>query len=227
MSGPLRLVIFDVDGTLVDSQAHIVASMTAAFDTVGLPAPDRARTLSIVGLSLPVAIARLAPDQDAETQDRIVEGYKDVFARLRLENGAALSPLYPGARAALDWLAARDEVLLGVATGKSRRGMDHLMELHGLAGLFQTVQVADDHPSKPHPSMIEACLSETGVDPTHAVILGDTVFDMEMGRNAGITSIGVSWGYHPREQLVSAGATGVLDGFGAVEEALQRIWAET
>lgn len=227
MSTPLRLVIFDVDGTLVDSQAHILAAMSAAFESAGLFAPARADTLSIVGLSLPVAIARLVPNLDVVTQDRIVEGYRDAFARLRLQDGAALSPLYPGARDVLDRLAGRKDVLLGIATGKSRRGMTHLMALHGLQRFFHTVQVADDHPSKPHPSMITACLSETGVDSKHAVILGDTVFDMDMGRNAGIRALGVDWGYHPRENLVAAGAAAVLGSFGEVEDALQAIWSET
>lgn len=227
MSAPLKLVIFDVDGTLVDSQAHIVAAMAAAFEGARMAAPGRDATLSIVGLSLPVAIARLVPDLDATTQARIVEGYRDAFARLRLENGAALSPLYPGAGAVLEALTGQADVLLGIATGKSRRGMAHLMEVHGLGRFFQTVQVADDHPSKPHPSMIAACLKETGVDTEHAVILGDTVFDMEMARNAGIRALGVDWGYHPREHLLAAGAAEVLGGFDEVGAALQRIWAET
>ena len=227
MSAPLKLVIFDVDGTLVDSQAHIVAAMAAAFEGARVPVPGRDETLSIVGLSLPVAIARLVPDLDAATQARIVAGYRDAFARLRLENGAALSPLYPGAGAVLEALTGHADVLLGIATGKSRRGMAHLMQVHGLGRFFQTVQVADDHPSKPHPSMIAACLSETGVDAEHAVILGDTVFDMDMARNAGIRALGVDWGYHPREQLVAAGAAEVLGGFDEVGAALQRIWAET
>jgi phosphoglycolate phosphatase len=227
MSGPLRLVIFDVDGTLIDSQAHIVAAMNGAFQRLGLTAPARDKTLSIVGLSLPVAIDRLVPELDADTQGALVEGYKDAFMRLRVKNGAALSPFYPGARETLLSLAARDDLLLGIATGKSRRGMEHLFDLHGIRPLFQTVQVADDHPSKPHPSMIEACLSETGVDTSHAVILGDTVFDMEMGRNAGIHAIGVSWGYHPAEALLQAGARRVLTGFGQLAESLDDIWGET
>ncbi len=224
MTEPLRLVIFDVDGTLIDSQAHILASMAAAFEGEGLIPPGRDETLSIVGLSLPVGVARLAPEADEVLQDRLVEGYKDAFARLRVENGAALSPFYPGAREALDWLAGQDDILLGVATGKSRRGMDHLIEMHGLSRVFQTVQVADDHPSKPHPSMIEACLRETGVDATHAVILGDTVFDMQMGRSAGITAIGVDWGYHPAGHLAEAGAERVLSDFAELAPALRQIW---
>ena len=227
MNDPLRLVIFDVDGTLIDSQAHIVAAMNGAFEALDLTPPARADTLSIVGLSLPVAIDRLVPDLDAPTQDAIVAGYKQAFAALRVENGAALSPFYPGAQAVLQTLATRDDLLLGIATGKSRRGMDHLMDMHGIRPLFQTVQVADDHPSKPNPSMIHACLSETGVDSSHAVILGDTVFDIEMGRNAGIPAIGVRWGYHPAKKLVDAGAQVVLDRFDHLDAALNDIWGET
>lgn len=227
MSGPLRLVIFDVDGTLIDSQAHIVAAMNGAFEGLGLTPPSREDTLSIVGLSLPVAMDRLVPEADAATQSALVEGYKDSFMRLRVENGTALSPFYLGAREVLQALSAQDDLLLGIATGKSRRGMDHLMEMHGIRRLFQTVQVADDHPSKPNPAMIQACLSETGVDTTHAVILGDTVFDIEMGRNAGIPAIGVDWGYHPAENLIQAGAHLVLDSFGQLDDALSRIWGET
>lgn len=216
----LRLVVFDVDGTLVDSQAHIVASMDRAFAGAGLAPPDRAATLSIVGLSLPVAMARLAPEAP-ERIDDLVAGYKAAFASLRAEGDpAALSPLYPGARACLETLAAEPSTLLGIATGKSRRGLDHLLELHGLRGLFQTMQVADDHPSKPHPAMLEACLSETGVAPAQATIVGDTSYDMEMGRAAGLRGIGVSWGYHAADALRESGASLVIDRFEGLPDAL-------
>jgi phosphoglycolate phosphatase len=217
-----RLVIFDVDGTLVDSQAHIVAAMTEAFTANGLTPPDRAQTLSIVGLSLPVAMARLAPDH-ADWIDPLVASYKQAFATLRGADAAALSPLFPGARDALDRLAAEDHTLLAIATGKSRRGLHHILDLHDLHGRFQSVQVADDHPSKPHPSMIAACLSETGVAAARAVILGDTTFDIEMARAAGIAAIGVDWGYHPVGALTAAGAFEILHSFDALHPALGRV----
>ena len=197
----MRLVIFDVDGTLVDSQADIVASMTAAFGDAGLAVPERARILSIVGLSLDIAMGELAPGQDT---DRMVRTYKDAYARLTVMNGASSSPLYPGVRDMLDHFAGRADVLMGVATGKSRRGLDSLIEAHGLEGMFVTRQVADFHPSKPHPSMIEAALAETGVAARHAVMIGDTRFDMEMAANAGVAGLGVTWGYHPRAHLTAA-----------------------
>jgi len=219
----LRLVIFDVDGTLIDSQAHIVAAMRAAFAANTLPAPSRADTLAIVGLSLPVAMARLAPDHPDAT-DALVAAYKDAFTSLRnAPDGTALSPLFPGARAVLEGLAAEDHTLLAIATGKSRRGMEHVFDLHDLRRFFHSVQVADDHPSKPNPSMIEACLRDTGVAATRAVIVGDTTFDIDMGMAAGICALGVIWGYHPPEALTRAGAVALLDSFAALPAALDRL----
>ncbi len=217
-----RLVIFDVDGTLVDSQAHIVASMEGAFASHALPAPERGAILSIVGLSLPQAFSRLAPQHVAQ-QDSLVQAYKDSFAGLR-QTGQGRSPLYPGAVEALAALAELPGVVLGVATGKTRRGFDFLVEEHGWAGLFQTVQVADHHPSKPHPSMVLTCLEEVGVAADRAVMVGDTSFDMEMARAAGVRGLGVSWGYHPSADLTLAGAVRVLPEFRELGGALSDIW---
>lgn len=201
MTMALKLAIFDVDGTLVDSQAHIHASMTAAFEGEGLAPPDRPEVLSIVGLSLPQAIGRLAADQPEERIARLVDGYKTAYTQVRAADGAASSPLYPGIGAVLDALFARDDLLVAVATGKSRRGLDHVLAMHGLTGRFVSEQVADHHPSKPHPAMLEAALSETGVDARDAVMIGDTSFDMEMGHAAGCRTLAVSWGYHPTPVL--------------------------
>lgn len=212
----LRLVIFDVDGTLVDSQAEILAAMAAAFASEGLPAPDRADILGIVGLSLDVAFSRLLPAADNAQQARLVRAYKEAFVGLRA-SGQELGPLYPGARAALDALAAQDHTLLAVATGKSRRGLDKVLDRHDLRGLFQSEQVADHHPSKPHPSMVLTALAETGVAPARAVMVGDTSFDMEMGRAAGVSTIGVPWGYHP---VGSLAADRIIDDFAALPATL-------
>ncbi|WP_322895889.1 MULTISPECIES: HAD-IA family hydrolase [unclassified Yoonia] len=193
----LRLVIFDVDGTLVDSQAEIVAAMTTAFTSEDLVVPDRGRILSIVGLSLDVAVARLCPDLAIGQQGRVVQAYKDSYMALRGADGKGeQSPLYPGARDVLDHLAGQDNTLLAIATGKSRRGLDKILEKHGLQNLFHSEQVADDHPSKPNPSMILTALNDTGTYASAAVMIGDTTFDMDMGRAAGVRTIGVSWGYH-------------------------------
>jgi phosphoglycolate phosphatase len=216
------LVVFDVDGTLVDSQAHILAAMAAAFAALGRPAPERAETLAVVGLSLPVALARLAPDLDAPGLERIVAAYKAAFGGLR---GTAASPLYPGAREALDRLAGRPGVVLGVATGKSRRGLDHILDLHGLRGHFATLQCADDHPSKPHPAMLRAAIAATGIAPRAAAMVGDTDFDIAMGRAAGMATLGVTWGYHPADRLAAAGADRLLPDFAALDAALDAVLA--
>ncbi|WP_240804339.1 HAD-IA family hydrolase [Qingshengfaniella alkalisoli] len=220
MSAEPKLVIFDVDGTLVDSQAHIVASMAAAFEAVQLAVPERERILSIVGLSLPVAIAELAPGASASILDTMVQRYKDAYTGLRSMDGDAASPLFAGAREVLDRLGAHDNILLGIATGKSRRGLRHLFDLHGFAPLFVTSQTADDHPSKPHPAMVLAALAETGVDPKNAVMIGDTSFDMEMGRAAGVRTMAVTWGYHPGERLARCQPDATVDNFAALHAAI-------
>lgn len=207
MTGPLRLIIFDVDGTLVDSQGDILAAMRSAFARADHPAPAREAILGIVGLSLDVAVPRLAPDLPSDMHAHMVGWYKDAYTDLRAVAGVAdSSPLYPGARATLDALHATPETVLGVATGKSARGLDKLIDGHDLRRLFITRQVADHHPSKPHPSMLLSALAETGVAQEDAVMVGDTSYDMEMARAAGIKGIGVSWGYHRPEDLGAATA---------------------
>lgn len=223
MTRPQRLIVFDVDGTLVDSQGDIVAAMTAAFQGAGAAVPQRENILSIVGLSLDVAMARLAPELDTTIRSKMVQGYKDAYMSLRAQTGAAMSsPLYPGAAQALTDLGSASENILGVATGKSKRGLDKLIEAHGLEGVFVTQQVADYHPSKPHPSMLLTAMAETGISPDHAVMIGDTSYDMDMARAAGIRAIGVSWGYHDSAELT--GAYEIIDGFEALSATLEQIW---
>ncbi len=196
------LVLFDVDGTLVDSQGDIHAAMSHAFSALDLAPPSRVDVLSIVGLSLPEAVERLIPSISAEDRDRMVTVYKESYMTLRAQAPIEqTSPMFDGMRQVLDHFRTHPWLLLGVATGKSARGLDKLTQGHGISDYFVTRQVADHHPSKPHPSMIMTALAETGVDSADAVIIGDTTFDMEMGRNAGIKTIGVSWGYHPVERL--------------------------
>lgn len=194
----MYLVLFDMDGTLVDSQAHIVGAMVAAFEAQNLPPPTRQDILSIVGLSLPQAMFHLAPSLDLSSRETLVEGYKSAFVKMR--SSGHVSPLYPGAIDCLTALSEMPDVMLGIATGKSRRGVEAVFEMHDLAGYFVTTQVADDHPSKPHPSMVHAALLETGCDA--GVVIGDTTYDMEMGRAGGLKTLGVTWGYHDSFDLI-------------------------
>lgn len=200
----MKLVVFDVDGTLVDSQHHIHEAMSLAFQDVGLTPVSHAQVLTIVGLSLPVAVAQLAPGQSCDLHDRIVHGYKDAFISARIREDA---PFYPGALDCLDTLSAHDDIVLAVATGKARRGLDAMIATHGLHGRFVSLQTADGNPSKPHPGMLLAALAEAGVEAQDAVMVGDTTFDIEMAVAAGMQGYGVAWGYHSQAALTTAGAT--------------------
>lgn len=203
----VRLAIFDCDGTLVDGQAAICNSMETAFASAGLPAPDRHEVRRIVGLSLPQAIRLLAPDAEEALHHRAVDAYKEAFRACRLE-GTLEEPLFYGIAEVLVRLAEGGWTL-GVATGKSDRGLASCLAAHGLADHFITLQTADRHPSKPHPAMLEAALVEAGAEAADAVMIGDTTFDMEMARAAGVRAIGVAWGYHTESELREAGASHV------------------
>lgn len=207
------LVIFDVDGTLLDSQAQIVHSANTAFEAMGLPQPPRAEVTAIIGLSLPEAFARLAPEVGPVVQMQLVAQYRKAFAARRVEQGEEAAPLYDGARDALEALASYDEVFLGIATGKSRRGLDHMLDAHGVRSFFHTLHPADLHPSKPHPAMVLAALEDVGLTSDQAVMIGDTSYDMDMARHAGVAGIGVDWGYHDAALLRAAGAETVLHGY--------------
>jgi len=221
----MKLAIFDVDGTLVDSQAMIAASLTAAFKAEGLVVPERSRMMSIVGLSLVDAMAVLAPEHEVAAHDRLAAAYKEAFWQHRAE-GQHTETLFPGAEELLAKLRARGEVALGIATGKSRRGVAHLIEKHGWEGWFSTVQTSDDHPSKPHPSMVVTALAETAVEPAAAIMIGDTSFDIAMARAAGVGAAGVSWGNHPTAELLTAGAHSIANDFKELERNLESLWQE-
>jgi phosphoglycolate phosphatase len=199
-----RLAVFDCDGTLVDSQANICLAMEDCFARAGLAPPDRSRTRRVVGLSLVEAMQAMLPDEEPDTHLALAEDYKQAFHRLRGE-GLVEEPLYAGVAELIDGLAA-DGWLLGVATGKSDRGLKLCLERHGLGRRFVTLQTADRHPSKPHPSMVDQAMADAGAAPESTILIGDTSYDMAMARGAGVTAIGVTWGYHDAQELSEAGA---------------------
>ncbi len=200
----MKLAVFDCDGTLIDGQAEICAGMIRAFADVGLPAPDLDEVRRSVGLSLPQALARLLPDADGSQRDRAVEAYRHAFRAAR-QAGELAQPLFAGLADLLDALRGAGWTL-AVATGMSRRGLDHCLAVNGIATRFVSLQTADDHPSKPHPAMLRAALAEAGAMPSEAVMIGDTQYDMLMAADAGVRGVGVGWGYHTPDDLRAAGA---------------------
>ncbi len=204
---PIRLAVFDCDGTLSDGQAAVCAAMEWAFAETGLPAPDRHNVRRTVGLSLPQAVAMLAPDCEAGLLRDTVDAYKQAFRRARAD-GSLHEPLFDGI-AQLLAAAQGKGWLLGVATGKSDRGLASTLAAHRLGALFVTLQTADRHPSKPHPAMLQAAMAEAGAAPEHTVMIGDTAYDMAMARAAGTRALGVAWGYHAAEELLASGAQAV------------------
>lgn len=204
-----RLAVFDCDGTLVDGQAHICDSMDDAFAAASLPAPDRNLVRRVVGLSLPVAIRRLAQHASDSQITTAVAAYKHAY-RSRREQGILQEPLYDGIADLLARLRD-DGWLLAVATGKSDRGLYACLESHGIRDLFVSLQTADRHPSKPHPDMLEAAIAEAGVSADQAVMIGDTTFDIMMACDAQVRAVGVAWGYHEPAELIAAGAASVAN----------------
>ena len=204
-----RLAIFDCDGTLVDSQINICLAMEDCFARAGLAAPCRERARRVVGLSLVEAMRAMLPEADPEFHVTLAEDYKLAFHRLRGQ-GLVDEPLYEGVADLIDALDT-DGWLLGIATGKSDRGLGLCLAHHGLSRRFVTLQTADRHPSKPHPSMVEQAMADAGAAPGTTIMIGDTSFDMAMARAAGVTAIGVAWGYHEPRELRDAGAHHVAD----------------
>lgn len=218
----LRLIMFDCDGTLVDSQHVILDAMNQAFVQHGMACPDMDAVRRVIGLGLVEAVEVLVPHLDRDAHVSLAQSYKDAFGELR-KDPRHMEPLFPGVLETLEALAGAG-CLLGVATGKSRRGLNSTLNLHGLRDLFVTLQTVDDAPSKPHPGMIENALRATGARREDTVMIGDTVFDIRMARNAGVHPLGVSWGYHPAEELTEAGARHVLDDYAGLSPWLGTLW---
>ena len=204
-----RLAIFDCDGTLVDSGATIYRALAAAFAEHGLELPPPQVSRRVIGLSLTEAMAALLPGASAGQHSALADDYKRAFWMLRAA-GEVEEPLFDGVLELLDTLED-DGWLLAVATGKSDRGLRHCLESHGIHARFVSLQTADRHPSKPHPSMVEQAIADAGASPATSFVVGDTSFDMTMAVNAGTLPIGAAWGYHDAEELLGAGATAIAE----------------
>ncbi len=225
MRCPFKLVVFDWDGTLVDSQRSIVQSMARAFEAEGFDAPAPEAVRRVVGLRLEMAAAQLLPDPaDLDTAERVAESYRNAFQALRAR-GDVDEPLFPGARETLERLD-QPQVSLGIATGKGRRGLLSSLERHGLSEFFVTLQTADDGPGKPHPEILNRAMAEVGTERDETVLIGDTTYDMEMAANAGVRAIGVGWGYHPADELRGSGAARVIESFSELPASLVNLTLE-
>jgi phosphoglycolate phosphatase len=209
---PLRLILFDCDGTLIDSQHAIVAAMTYAFQSQNLDTPPRNALAHTIGLSSYEAMRQLHPNGSDSVWGGLVTAYREEFAILRTRPDCH-ERMFKGARQTVLELAARPGVLLGIATGKSRRGVQRFLDREGWHGMFATIQTADDAPSKPHPGMVLNAIAETGVRSAQTVMIGDTTHDILMAKAAGVMGIGVSWGNHAESMLYEAGADAVAHDF--------------
>lgn len=221
---PLRLVLLDVDGTLVDSLYNICTAMDLACSWLGLEPPPHAHVRRGVGLSLIESVTQAMPDQPPDVLTRLAQAYKDAFSAQR-QRPDHQENLFPGTREALDSVEAQGW-LMGLATGKSRRGVDAFLERQNLQGRFVTIHSGDDGPGKPNPAMVMQALANTGCDPHHTVMVGDTTFDMQMARAARVGAIGVSWGSHSQADLKRAGAQVILDEFSGLASAVQTLTSQ-
>ena len=202
----IKLAIFDCDGTLVDSGATIHSALQTTFEAHGLHCPPRDVTKKVIGLSLEQAMAALVPEGD---HDALSSTYRNAFMAMR-GAGQVEEPLFDGIVDLLDAMES-DGWLLGVATGKSERGLRHCLNGHNLLERFVTLQTSDRNPSKPHPAMALSAMAEAGAEPARTIFIGDTGWDMGCARNAGVGAIGAAWGYHDTHELEAEGAQAVAE----------------
>jgi phosphoglycolate phosphatase len=213
-----QLAVFDVDGTLVDSRQAIFESAKAVYATLGLPPPQYDTVRQIVGLSLRAALHILLPQLSDAELDRATAAYKESLASVR-SAPAFLEPLYPGAAETLERLK-QDGWRIAMATGKSRRGVETVIRLHGWAGLFESTHCSDDGPGKPDPAMLIAAMQALDCRPEETVMIGDTAHDMRMAKAAGAYAQGVSWGFHTAAEVAEGGADHVAHDFASLNRQL-------
>jgi phosphoglycolate phosphatase len=216
-----RLLAFDFDGTLMDSQRDIVACMREAFTQFGLNLPEEEAVRQQVGLNLPDIMANLRPDLKREDHFTLSELYRDVYLERRLGNKLE-EVLFSDIKSTLSGMQD-DEIFMAICTGKKLRGLVPALEHNQIDHFFHSLHTPDNAPGKPNPTMLQQAMefSATPVDQT--VMIGDTTYDMQMAKNAGVTAIGVAWGYHSEQQLVEAGASEVLKSPQQLKEALSSL----
>jgi phosphoglycolate phosphatase len=213
-----KLVVWDVDGTLVDSRQTIFDSMQSAFAAAGLPPLTYEAARQVVGLGLMEGVGVLLPEAEPEVRERVANGYKTAFGA-KVSQPGYVEPLYHGAAETLDRLRAGDWKI-AMATGKSRRGVETIIRMHGWADLFDSTHCADDGPGKPHPAMVLEAMKALGVGPERTIMVGDTAHDMRMAKAAGVYAQGVSWGFHTAEEVREGGADHIAHDFAELDRQL-------
>lgn len=216
----MRLVIFDLDGTLIDSVALIVETVRNSFSAVDEPVPDEKLIRAISGITARDAMGILSPAASPERVEIILDSYRQHYMQ---HAGVAREPLFAGALDALNRLQTDPETILAVATGKGYRGAVTLLERHDIIGRFHSIQTPDHNRGKPDPQMIATAMERAGAAGDRTVMIGDTVYDMRMAKAAGVGAIGVSWGYHEIEDLRAEGADIVIDDFAQLDAAVREL----
>jgi len=194
MPAKIKFIVFDWDGTLMDSEAQIVSCLHAAIADLGLEPMDDDTVKNVIGLGLREAIDTLVPGRNDQFHQTFVEFYRTHWFQ------SGKSALFEGAREVLDIIRQQD-MLLGIATGKARRGLKRVLDETGLEPLFHATRCADEAHSKPHPQMLLDMMQELGVGPEETIMVGDTEYDMEMATNAGTGKVAVRSGVHSAERL--------------------------
>ncbi len=205
MSNRFDLIVFDWDGTLMDSAAAIVRAILSACRDLDLPEPPEARARHVIGLGLHDALRHAVPELAPADYPRMVERYR--FHYLSADHELAL---FDGAFDMVRELHGQGR-MLGVATGKSRIGLNRALDHSGLKAYFHSTRCADECCSKPHPEMLEEIMGELGVTPARTLMIGDTTHDLQMARNAGVPALGVSFGAHPRAALEQVASEAIID----------------
>lgn len=215
----MTLVVFDMDGTLIDSEAAITARVLTAFASVGRPAPSLEIIRANVGLSLPIYLSAVAETDDADLIGQLFDAYRATSAAAP----PGQMPLFAGARALLERLSQRPATQLAVATGKGRMGLDKTLTQNAMGHYFMSLQTPDTNPSKPHPGMLHAAMDAAGMGSSETVMIGDAAFDIEMAKAAGVRSIGVAWGMQPVDALRDAGATAIVHRIDELYDAIDLV----
>lgn len=205
-----ELIVFDWDGTLLDSAGAIARAIQASARDLGLMEPSDLRARHVIGLGLQEALAYAVPDLTPEAYPDMVERYRHHY----LSTDHELT-LFPGSFELIEELAGSGR-MLGVATGKSRKGLDRALVNSGLGPFFQATRCADECFSKPHPQMLEELMEELGVAPSSTLMIGDTTHDLLMARNAGVDALAVEFGAHPREVLLGAAPLALMSSTAAL-----------